>query len=543
MKKKAGNKTYKLWTAAALSTIMVTSLLSGCGGGDKGGSSSGSSKAELSDSVEAKENTYPLKFDDTFTYWGVMRPNIAPNFTNMGDTHIGKQWQKQTGVKIKFEHPVTGQDTEQFNLILADGNYPDLWDYDWRSFPGGPAKALDDGVILELNDLINEHCPNLKKYLKDHPEVARTIKTDDGRYYSFPSLRDVYASYLGPLVRSDWLKKCNLEVPETIDEWHDVLTAFKDQMGASAPFTASNKSDTFFAYAYGVQNGFFLDDGKVVFGPAKKEYKEYMKTMHQWYDEGLIDPDYFASGEDETTAKMTTGRSGVTSAWAASGMMNYIPIGQETEPEYDLTATKNPVLKKGETPEYGYIENPYYYGGLAIGATCKDPVTAAEVLDYGYGEEGHMMFNFGEEGVSYTMENDNPVYTDVVWKNENGWPVSQAIADYILAYSFGPFVQDSRYQEQYLYMDQAKEAIKTWADTNAKEHLMPEITRTSDESSEYATIMNDIGTYVGEMSAKFIMGTEDIDSGFDKYLDTLNQMGLEQAVEINTAAYERYQKR
>ena len=47
MKKKAGNKTYKLWTVAALSTIMVTSLLSGCGGSDKGGEQFGQLKSRI----------------------------------------------------------------------------------------------------------------------------------------------------------------------------------------------------------------------------------------------------------------------------------------------------------------------------------------------------------------------------------------------------------------------------------------------------------------------------------------------------------------
>lgn len=530
---------------AMLCCAMAFSVLTGCGTGNVNSDEGNSSDkvSELTDDVKAETTTYPMDSDETLVYWGTLRPNVSPNFTNVGDTNIGKQWQKQVGVTIDFQHPTAGQETEQFNLILADGNYPDLWDYDWRNYPGGPSKALDDGVILELNDLINNYCPNLKAYLKEHPEIDKEIKTDDGRYYSFPSVRDCYASYLGPMLRSDWLEECGLEVPETIDEWHTVLTAFKDKMGASAPFTSANKSDTFFSYAYGVQKTFFLDNDEIVYGPAKEEYKDYLKTMAQWYKEGLIDPDYYASEEDQTTAKMTSGRAGCTTAWAASGMMNFISIGQTTDKNYDLVAAKHPVINKGDTPEYGYIESPYYYGGYAIGATCKDAELAAKVLDYGYGEEGSMMFNFGEEGVSYTMEDGNPVYTDEIWNNPNGWPVSQAIANYILTYSQAPAVQDNRYQEQYLYMDEAKDAIVTWAESNAKEHLLPTIARTSDESTQYASIMNDINTYVDEMSSKFIMGTEDIDENFDQYLETLNDMGLQTAIDINKTAYERYQKR
>ena len=76
-----------------------------------------------------------------------------------------------------------------------------------------------------------------------------------------------------------------------------------------------------------------------------------------------------------------------------------------------------------------------------------------------------------------------------------------------------------------------------------REHVIPPITPTQEEGTEYASIMNDINTYADEMTSKFIMGTEDIETGFDKYIETLNQMGLERATEIQNAALERYQSR
>ncbi len=36
------------------------------------------------------------------------------------------------------------------------------------------------------------------------------------------------------------------------------------------------------------------------------------------------------------------------------------------------------------------------------------------------------MFNFGEEGVSYTIEDGKPFYTDEILNNPEGWPISQS---------------------------------------------------------------------------------------------------------------------
>ena len=80
--------------------------------------------------------------------------------------------------------------------------------------------------------------------------------------------------------------------------------------------------------------------------------------------------------------------------------------------------------------------------GVAITTSCKDVETAARLLDYAYSEEGHMLFNFGVEGESYTMVDGYPTYTDKILNNPEGWPLAQSLAAYIRGNYNGPFVQD-----------------------------------------------------------------------------------------------------
>lgn len=105
-----------------------------------------------------------------------------------------------------------------------------MMEYGWLVYPGGPEKAIKDNVIIELNDLIDQHAPNIKKYLDENPEIAKQVKTDSGVLYVVPSIGiGTVNTFSGPLVRKDWLDDLGLQTPETIDEWTTMLRSFKEK--------------------------------------------------------------------------------------------------------------------------------------------------------------------------------------------------------------------------------------------------------------------------------------------------------------------------
>lgn len=568
--RKKSTKLLALLTAG----ITAASLLAGCGSGgsDSAGTTDQTQKTDQAQtedtastddaSADAAEDTaadtgaeaaaYPLAEGGTLTYWLQLNPNVSANFTNLGDTELGKNWQENTGVTVEFQHPAAGQENEQFNLMVADGNLPDIIERGWvNAYPGGPEKAISDGVIIALNDVIDQYCPNLKKYLSENPDIDRMVKTDNGTYFAFPFIRgeDGLCYTVGSFIRKDWLDELGMEVPTTIDEWHDVLVAFKEEKGAVAPLCFDNANFKFsnpFAFAYGVgmsSSKFILDDnGEVVYAPAQEGWKEYLTTMHQWYEEGLIDADIATLTGDQVTAKMTTDQAGASVGWAASRMQLFMTTAQQENPDYLLVPAPQPAAKAGETAEYAYKENNFPDVGAAITASCENVELAARFLDYGYSEEGHNLFNFGTEGVSYNWEGDTAVYTETITNNEDGWPIAQALSKYIRANYNGPFVQDMNYLEQYLQLETAKLCPSTWGVETAKDHTLPPITPTEEESKELATITNEMDTYVEEMMLKFMFGTESLDN-WDTYIQTLEGMNLQRAIEIEKAAYERYNAR
>lgn len=545
---KKSNKVLALLTAVSLSA----GLLAGCGGSASSASSSAAGSSTAADSANAatEEFSYPMSGKE-LTYWCELNTNVSANYTNMGDTPFGQGLMERTGVTITYLHPPTGQLNEQFNLILADGDLPDIMEYTWQNYPGGPQKAIEDGNILALNDIIDQYCPNLKAYLEAHPDVDRQCKTDEGNYYMFPFVRgdDSLRVSTGLMIRQDWLNDLGLEMPTTIDEWHDVLTAFKTEKGATAPFafeytTPSLRNNWPFMSAYNTTAEFYVgDDGKIHYGPAEENYKEFLATMNQWYKEGLLDPDMPTAQLDQVSAKMTSGASGASLGWIGSRMGVWTTAAKETDPNYDLEAAPVPTLNKGETAKMGPMDNVVVNnGGAAITTRCKDIEAAARLLDWAYSDEGHMYYNFGTEGESYTMENGEPVYTDLILNNPDGLPIAQAMSGYIRGNYNGPFVQDVRYAQQYYTMDCQKKAQATWTVPEASEHVLPPITPSSGESEEFSAIMNEINTYRDEMTLKFILGTESLDN-FDKFVDTMNQMNLKRAIEIENSALDRYNAR
>jgi putative aldouronate transport system substrate-binding protein len=529
--------------------VMMTGTLVAC-------SSQTGSTATNKDTQSPSSNTvttYPIKTDKSLTYWGELNGNLTGVKTSHSEVPFFQDWQKKTGVPLKFTAPPTGQVKEALNVMLASGDLPDMIEYNFlNDFPGGPEKAIKDGYILKLNDLIDKYAPNLKKYLKEHPEVDKMIKTDNGSYYAFPFIRgDEYLQvFQGPIIRKDWLDELGLPVPETIDEWTTALKAFKEKKGAAAPLSFISKPRFFnesyngaFLGAFGVNRNFYVENGEIKFGPAESGFKGYLNLFHQWYQDGLLDKNIATTDNKALDGNFASGGTGASIGNAGGGIGKWQPLVQNKDPKAQLVAAPYPVLKKGDMPKFGQMVSPYDSGGMvAITTKAKDPALAAKLLDYGYSDEGHMFFNFGTEGVSYNLENGYPKYTDLLMKNTEKLAPAQAISLYTRGSYNGPFVQDKRYAEQFFTMPTQREAVNIWKKTDANKYGLPPLTPTPEESTEYAKIMSDINTLVDEMTLKIILGNDPVDQ-FESYVAKMKSLKLDRAIEIQKAALARYNKR
>jgi putative aldouronate transport system substrate-binding protein len=456
---------------------------------------------------------------------------------------IDEEYEKRTGIAIEHLGGIPMQDN-RFSLLLASGRLPDIWMNTWLQYPGGPEKAIEQGYILPLNDLIDRYAPNFKRVLKERPDIDKMIKTDSGLYYVFPFIRsESDRVYGGPIVRKDWLDELGLPVPETIGEWYTMLKAFKEKKGAAAPLTLRSlflgERTAGFAGAFGVMGNFYVEDGKVKYGYIEPGYKAYLATMRKWVQEGLLDKDFAVVDLDTVDKKMMSGASGSTIGWQFY-IEKYNLAARSYRSSARYVAAPYPTLVKGEIPKFGQLDNAYAgTSSAAITAGAKNVEAAVRWLDYAYSEEGSMLNTYGIEGVTYTMESGVPVFTDFVVNNPDGVASDQVLLKYAHQSNF-PMIQ-REFQNEWKF-EETSRSKEIWRKTRHENHLLPPITPTAEEAAELSLLMERIDKYVKDAELRILLGEDPIDA-YDAMAAHVKAMGIERVLEIKQAAYQRYLNR
>lgn len=483
------------------------------------------------------------------TWWTV---NNAPSYVkSYNEVEAYKALGEKFGVEIEFIHPISTNVSEGFNTMIASGEYPDIIEYSWTKYPGGISGAIDDGVILELTELVEKNAPNFVKLMNSREDYKVIYEATKGNMAGFGSFKDdisINANF-GPTIRKDWLDKLGLEVPETIDEWYTVLTAFKngDPNGNGKkdeiPFVADNAMDFLtLSAAWGVLSDFQIKDGKVVHGAVQPEFKEFIKEMNKWYKEGLIDSEFASMTRKNTDAKVTTDIAGAYVGYTGSQMGNYIKAAKDSVEGFELVAAPWPKVE-GSKNYCGYLGMNSLGGlnGVAISSKAENPELIVKMLDYNYSEEGMILQNWGIKDVTYTEENGVRKYTDLILNNSEGKDPVGALSKYALPIygGTGKIMMGDAYTAVSRAYKEQQDAAALWAESDISLLLPAGITYNEQESEIKNKHNNDIWTLMMENVTKMIMGIRPIDE-FDKFVKEMNGMGLKETVGAYQSAYERY---
>jgi len=242
-------------------------------------------------------NTYPIVEEKVtlkiFTYQN-------PLVEDMETNQFTRELEELTNVHIEWDLAPQANLAEKRNLVLASGNYPD-------AFMSAGFSLTDlmtygtQGVLIPLNDLIEEHAPNVKKHFEDIPTVKEKITAPDGNIYSLGSDQRCYHCGFSRKmwINQSWLDKLNLSMPTTTDEFYQVLKAFREQdpngngKADEIPLiSAPSEVDIFLMNAFIYNEGgnrFILNDGKVDVAFNKPEWREGLAYLKKLYDEELLD--------------------------------------------------------------------------------------------------------------------------------------------------------------------------------------------------------------------------------------------------------------
>ena len=485
--------------------------------------------------------------ETTLTLWMRTEPfTIAYPEITMDNATFYKEMAARTNVSVDITGIIAFQADENFNLMVASGDYCDMIGRFATFYTAGLDAGIDNGIIVDMSEFMDDWMPNYQYVLAGNAGFRRACTTAEGRVGAANSLFEISeGEQLGPVIRQDWLDALDLDMPITYDDYHNVLKAFQDagHEGAMALRWDGVNSGNYLAAGFGaagfydeteVAVPFLNKDGTVVFGPMEDGYREYLQTMADWYQEGLIYKDFFSLDAQTYPTNLANGTFGISVIDRGQFTSTQLML-ESIDPNADLVGLKDARQDPDEVLHIQYVDQTVS-DGYSISTSCQEVEIAAKYLDYLYTEEGSILAGYGVEGegLEYDAEG-NPHFSDLVLHNDD-YPCTPAMVLYATYGCPGVF-DGSRYMDA--YDERTASAIALWGEDD-QDWLYPiKASLTVEESDEYAAILSEVRTYVQEMTLKFITGAEPMEN-WDSFVTALEDMGIEDAVEIKQTALDRY---
>ncbi|WP_453991250.1 extracellular solute-binding protein [Bacillus nitroreducens] len=359
-------------------------------------------KENTNDATE--ENDEPLSFSISMRTLAFTHVENSPDINK--DEYV-LELEKLTNTDLDIRLLPHKEYSTKMDLMFASGDIPDVVQTS-GGFGEGSGQSLQQavqaGVFLSLDDLIEEYGPNLKKYI---PEAAwEQQRFTDGKIYSIPEFLS-NPSRRATWIRKDLLDKAGLEVPTTVEETIDVLREFK-KMGVPQPYGGRAEfkySDTFFG-SYDVlpyQSMWEIDeDGNPV--PKffdSENMQAALQTYKTMYDEGLLHKEFLTIDSTQYKNEAINGNIGM---WVmnANELLQWEQQLKENVPDAEIALVPSPIGPDGKGGYYLYGDVTRAY---AINKDAKNPEKIIQFFDWMLSEEAEKFFTYGIEGKDYTVEN------------------------------------------------------------------------------------------------------------------------------------------
>lgn len=289
-----------------------------------------------------------------------------PQVENYDTNAFTKWFEEKTNVHVEWL--IAQEFEQQLNLLAASGDLPNvILSVRQGGVPGSLLTFYgQQGLFLPLNDLIEEQGVEIKRMFELDPLAERIATSPDGNIYGFPDVNDCYHCSMAQKmwIYKPWLDKLGLDMPQTTEDFYNVLNAFKTQDPngngkadeiplASAPGTWNGDLTLFLMSAFVVTSGsnMVLTDGEIDVTYDDPAWREGLRCIKRLYSEGLIAPE-----------SLTQDSSGLARMVQSSQFYDYVSIPPLEGPE-GVRGTS-------------YFAYQVYPGACVITAAAKNPEAA-----------------------------------------------------------------------------------------------------------------------------------------------------------------------
>lgn len=479
---------------------------------------------------------------------------------------IDFDWQTTT-----YDGSVAG---EKRQVSLASGDYPDAYFLvPWvDAFSRSEIiKYGQQGVLVPLEDLIDEYAPTLKERFEEKPDWKESVTAPDGHIYAITQWSECYhCSFPSKLwMNTSWLNKLGLEQPTTTEELRTVLRAFKnddpngngaqDEVPLSGSATQPILNYLMNAFSYAPVAGpsspppLVMDNGDVKLAATSDEWRAGLEYINSLAAEGLLDTAAFTQNGE--ALKALGDNAGTELLGSAVDLHPYdfvtanSPDGRDKN--YDAVA---PVAGPDGTQLATWRSpvNPLGMFALTNKSTEDERIKAIKLIDYLVTDDGDKRGAMGPEGEAWVPAVDgdlaldpelDPTFKPLTY-DETSNAAWRSMGQYwdSLEYRNSQVVPEDvyspdGYERRLLIASQAYDPYKPDESTLfPSEKLWPN----DETSADLADLQTNIANYVTQAQAEFVTGQRDIndDAAWQAYLDDLNGLGVEQYLQMQQDLYE-----
>lgn len=330
-----------------------------------------------------------------------------PAMEAMTGAHVAIDWQEDAGYSSAVAT----------TLLSGKDAMPDIL----NPTGFGIMDLADDGLIVPLD-----------AYLDLMPDIAAAVgqshmdawRAADGHIYTIPSVSTIQGSF-SMMLRQDWLEALGLEEPETWEDWLTYWRGIRDNdlngngdASDEIPLALVQSSDgerslTLLLNAFGIAASndtqfCILPDGTYTMVYEHPRYPEYLEAVAGLYAEGLLVEGYESFSYASVESAMGNNTLGSAMTFAASGAQT--AALRENGDTDALWRCVKPLA--GPYGDRMIQERELVSPVWCITAGAEERGKTADILrffNWCYSQEGAYLYNYGIEGVSYTLENGRPV--------------------------------------------------------------------------------------------------------------------------------------
>ncbi|MDQ6421471.1 extracellular solute-binding protein [Paenibacillus sp. LHD-117] len=491
--------------------------------------------------------------------------------SDLATNDFTKELEGRFNVKFAWEAVASAGAKEKRQISFASGDYPDAYILTTYVDQFSQADVLRYGqqsVFLPLNDLIDEYAPHIKAAMKENATLRAFNTAPDGNIYGLVGYSECYhCSYPNKMwINTAWLEKLNLDMPETTEQFKEVLRAFKtlDPNGNGAadeiPLSGSIEDFGVRLIPY-LMNGFIYDDdrtylelkdGKVRMAADQPEWREGLAYIKSLYDEGLIDPGAFTQnavafkqiGENAGEQILGAGAAMHPDIFVNTGLGNtrgndYNPLPPLRGP-YASYATN---MHIGVTPGAKFV--------ITNKASKEAQIALIRMVDYMYTPEGQAFAETGKEGVDWRkpLPGEQALNPELEPRfaripvesgkksNNSGWS------------GMGHFYMPRDYRDSWVqgadiyapdgYERRLMEATKLYDGHEPEQALAVESLWIQPEAADEINFLQlHIRNYIEESALQFITGNKQLDKDWEAYVNGLRKLNADRYVQIMQKAYE-----